>query len=50
MTIIAIGVGLGAVYGGFHYAIDMVAGALLGILVGAAVLRLRPPQPAADAP
>ena len=48
VTTIAIGVGLGAVYGGFHYAIDMVAGALVGILVGAAVLRLRPPQPAAD--
>lgn len=27
------GIGVGAVYGGFHYAIDMVAGALLGGLV-----------------
>jgi membrane-associated phospholipid phosphatase len=32
-------VGLGAVYGGFHYATDMVAGAILGGVCAAAVLQ-----------
>ncbi len=32
-------VGFGAVYGGFHYATDMVAGAILGFLCATAVLR-----------
>jgi membrane-associated phospholipid phosphatase len=32
-TAIAVLVGLGAVYGGFHYAVDMIAGAVLGGLV-----------------
>jgi membrane-associated phospholipid phosphatase len=31
-------VGFGAVYGGFHYAVDMVAGGLLGALIGFTVL------------
>ena len=34
-------VGLGAVYGGFHYGVDMVAGAVLGFIVAGAVLRVR---------
>lgn len=34
-----LGIGMGAVYGGFHYAIDMVAGASLGVLVFVAVAR-----------
>jgi membrane-associated phospholipid phosphatase len=34
-------VGVGAVYGGFHYAVDMVAGAGLGGAIGAAVLARR---------
>jgi membrane-associated phospholipid phosphatase len=31
-------IGFGAVYGGFHYALDMIAGAVLGGSVGAAVI------------
>ena len=31
--------GVGAVYGGFHYAIDVLAGAFLGVTVGFALLR-----------
>ena len=38
VSIIAVGLGFGAVYGGFHYAIDMVAGAVIGIVVGWGVL------------
>ena len=30
LTLSTLGVGLGAVYGGFHYAVDMVVGALVG--------------------
>ena len=30
--------GIGAVYGGFHYGIDVVAGALLGLAIGVALL------------
>jgi len=39
-TIIALLVGLGAVYGGFHYGVDVVAGAALGLLVAAATITL----------
>jgi membrane-associated phospholipid phosphatase len=35
------GLALGAVYGGFHYAIDAVAGALLGLVLALAAPRLR---------
>ena len=31
--VIAVGLALGAVYGGFHYAVDAIAGALLGVAV-----------------
>jgi membrane-associated phospholipid phosphatase len=34
-------VGVGAVYGGFHYGVDMIAGAVLGFIVAAAVLLIR---------
>jgi membrane-associated phospholipid phosphatase len=37
-TIIAILVGLGAVYGGFHYGVDVVAGAALGLFVAVITL------------
>jgi len=37
-VVIALLIGLGAVYGGFHYAIDMVAGAALGGCVAALVI------------
>jgi membrane-associated phospholipid phosphatase len=37
-TVIAILVGLGAVYGGFHYGIDVVIGAALGLLISAATM------------
>ena len=36
----AIGLAVGAVYGGFHYAIDVVAGAILGILIALAGLEV----------
>jgi membrane-associated phospholipid phosphatase len=38
LGVIAALVGLGAVYGGFHYAADILAGGLLGALIGALVL------------
>jgi membrane-associated phospholipid phosphatase len=38
LTVTAALVGLGAVYGGFHYGVDMIAGALLGVLVSGATL------------
>ena len=31
--VLAIGLGAGAVYGGFHYAVDALAGAALGVLI-----------------
>lgn len=31
VAVASVGLGLGAVYGGFHYAIDVIAGALLGL-------------------
>lgn len=36
----AIGLAAGAVYGGFHYAIDVVAGAIFGFLIALAGLRI----------
>jgi membrane-associated phospholipid phosphatase len=36
-----LGLALGAVYGGFHYAIDAIAGALLGLLLALVAPRLR---------
>lgn len=38
LTVIALGIGVGAVYGGFHYGIDMVIGAIVGVAVAAWVL------------
>ncbi len=37
--ILTVGIGVGAVYGGFHYGVDMIGGAVVGICV--AVLALR---------
>lgn len=47
LTAVTLLVGVGAVYGGFHYAVDMIAGAGLGGAIGAAVLsrRWRPLNP-----
>lgn len=39
-TLIALLVGIGAVYGGFHYGVDVVAGAALGLIVAVATLVL----------
>ncbi|HEY4130121.1 MAG TPA: phosphatase PAP2 family protein [Gemmatimonadaceae bacterium] len=39
LAVLATLVGLGAVYGGFHYGIDIVAGGLLGALIGFLVRR-----------
>lgn len=41
VAVLAIGVGLGAVYGGFHYAIDALAGLLLGGLAALAAPALQ---------
>lgn len=38
---VTLGIGVGAVYGGFHYAIDMAVGAGVGVAVAAWVLRAR---------
>ena len=38
VTLISVGVGVGAVYGGFHYAIDMLTGAVVGLVVGGITL------------
>ena len=38
VPLISVGVGVGAVYGGFHYAIDMLAGAVVGLVVGGITL------------
>jgi membrane-associated phospholipid phosphatase len=40
LVVVAALVGLGAVYGGFHYGIDIVAGAVLGLVVSAATITL----------
>jgi membrane-associated phospholipid phosphatase len=41
LALISILVGLGAVYGGFHYGVDMIAGAVLGLVIGGAMLLVR---------
>jgi membrane-associated phospholipid phosphatase len=41
LAVTSVLVGLGAVYGGFHYGVDMIAGAVLGFIVAVAVLRVR---------
>lgn len=42
VSVITVGLALGAVYGGFHYAVDVIAGALLGgITAGAAIWAVR---------
>lgn len=41
---LALAVGFSRVYTGVHYLTDVLAGAALGVLVGAAILRLRPPR------
>jgi membrane-associated phospholipid phosphatase len=38
LSIVALLVGLGAVYGGFHYGADMVAGAVIGLVIAVAIL------------
>ena len=38
LALVSVLVGLGAVYGGFHYGVDIIAGAVLGVVVGFAVL------------
>ena len=40
VPVITIGLGLGAIYGGFHYAVDVVAGAILGVCTAVAGLAL----------
>jgi membrane-associated phospholipid phosphatase len=48
LAILSLGLGIGAVYGGFHYATDMVAGLLLGVvavLLAPRVRRLLMPDP-----
>ena len=40
LTLAMLGVGVGAVYGGFHYAVDMAAGALVGLASAGFALRL----------
>jgi membrane-associated phospholipid phosphatase len=43
LALVSVLVGLGAVYGGFHYGVDIIAGAVLGVAVGVAVLKTGPP-------
>lgn len=38
LAVVSILIGVGAVYGGFHYGVDMIAGALVGGVIGGAVL------------
>jgi membrane-associated phospholipid phosphatase len=40
LALISVLVGVGAVYGGFHYGVDMVAGAILGAFVAGVTLRV----------
>lgn len=40
VLVATVGLGVGAVYGGFHYAIDMIVGALVGLAIGVASLAL----------
>jgi membrane-associated phospholipid phosphatase len=39
LAVVSVLVGVGAVYGGYHYAVDIVAGAALGAACAAAILR-----------
>jgi membrane-associated phospholipid phosphatase len=39
LAVVSVLVGAGAVYGGFHYAVDIIAGATLGAACAAAILR-----------
>jgi membrane-associated phospholipid phosphatase len=41
LALVSVLVGVGAVYGGFHYGIDMIAGAVLGLIVAGATLLVR---------
>jgi len=41
ITMLGVGLAVGAVYGGFHYLIDVMAGALFGLLVAVAGLHAR---------
>lgn len=56
IAVLSLGLGLGAIYGGFHYAIDVVAGAVFGALVVLTSLELvelidqHAPQAKATAP
>jgi membrane-associated phospholipid phosphatase len=43
ISVVAVLIGVGAVYGGFHYGVDMIAGGALGVGVGAYVI-LRSPE------
>jgi membrane-associated phospholipid phosphatase len=40
VAFVTLGLAAGAVYGGFHYVVDVIAGALLGVLTALAGLRL----------
>ncbi len=40
VLVATVGLGVGAVYGGFHYAIDMIVGALVGLAIGVGSLAL----------
>jgi membrane-associated phospholipid phosphatase len=42
LSVVALLVGLGAVYGGFHYGADIVAGATLGLVTAVAILTRTP--------
>lgn len=37
-AVVALTIGIGAVYGGFHYAVDMFAGAIVGVVAAAGVI------------
>jgi membrane-associated phospholipid phosphatase len=53
VAVVTTGLALGAIYGGFHYAIDVVAGAVLGIgaaMAGLGLTRSIPVQANAIAP
>jgi membrane-associated phospholipid phosphatase len=42
IVFLTVGLGAGAVYGGFHYAVDVLAGAVLGALTAGIALAVRP--------
>lgn len=44
VVVLAAGLAAGAVYGGFHYAVDVIAGLALGLLIPAVVLRIVRPS------